>query len=124
MNVKLFFYNNPSDRRGGYCDRRAIFVNTFHHNSSEDIKSTIVHEMAHVMLHFTRKHYTPSEKEYQARMVEYNYSKNIRVKRAFLYYKKALLGDNFNLLPLQNEVRSNYKAIVSASLELMHEYGL
>lgn len=114
--MKIEFYYDAADKKCGIVkNKNTICVNMAKHELSVQVKATIVHEIAHALLHMGRKHYTPIEKEYQARMVEYNYCHSHESKRALMYYKKLLKAQNRNLTPLQEEVRRHYKEILRIS---------
>ena len=114
--MKVEFYNNPRDKKAGYCCSTShIRVNMAQHELSVQLKATIVHEITHALLHMGRKHYTPIEKEYQARLAEYNYCHSLESKKALLYYKKLLNKENRNLAQLREEIRKIYPEILRIS---------
>ena len=114
--MKIELYNDIHDKKSGYCCSKShIRVNMAHHELSVQLKATIVHEITHAILHFNKKHYTPIEKEFQARMVEYNYCHSLESKRALIYYKKLLQEENRNINPLREEVRRVYPEILRIS---------
>lgn len=114
--MKVEYYNDTHDKKGGYCcGKSQIKINLAHNELSVQLKATIVHEVTHALLHFNRKHYTPVEKEYQARLAEYNFCHSLESKRALLYYKRVLKRENRNLGPLREEVRKIYPEILRIS---------
>ena len=109
-------YNNIKDKKFGYCCSKShIKINMAYHEFSVQLKATIVHEITHALLHMSKKHYTPIEKEYQARLAEYNFCHSLESKKALIYYKKLLQKENRNLTPLREEVRRIYPEILRIS---------
>lgn len=117
-------YDNNQDKRLGYCCSRShIKINMAQHELSVQVQATIVHEVTHALLHMGRKHYTPIEKEYQARMAEYNFCHSIESKKAFIFFKKQLKKENRNLTQLREEVRKIYPEILRISSLLWSPYS-
>ena len=116
MKIEIEYYNDIHDKKHGICCSKShIKINMAHHELYVQLKATIVHEITHALLHFNRKHYSPIEKEYQARLAEYNYCHSLESKRALIYYKKLLKEENRNLALLREEVRRIYPEILRIS---------
>ena len=114
--MKIEYYNNIQDKRLGYCCSKShIKINMAHNKISVQLKATIVHEITHALLHMSRKHYTPVEKEYQARMAEYNFCRSFESKKALSDCRELLEEKNRNLSPLREEVRRIYPEILRIS---------
>ncbi len=120
--IELELYYDIQDKKFGYCKSKScIRVNMAHHQLHVEVLATISHEITHAILHMNKKYYTPIEKEYQARMVEYNYCHSYESLKALLYYKMLLKKQNRNLVPLQNEVRRIYPDILQILKRIMEE---